>query len=76
MSGRINGMERLGDGHYVTTYVDVCRNCKGKGTVTLSSYYSTGSSRERVTECTVCEGTGRVVVSKEIHIKVEPYKTT
>lgn len=63
MSGKINKINRLGDGHYLTSYVDVCRNCKGTGTISGS-------------KCAVCQGTGRVVVSKEIHIKVEPYKTT
>ncbi|MDX9907091.1 MAG: hypothetical protein RBS55_10935 [Bacteroidales bacterium] len=72
MTKRTNRIERLADGHYMTTYVDVCRNCTGSG----------GQGRQFVSGqrtwdwCPICEGSGRVVVTKEIHIKVEPYKTT
>lgn len=68
----MNKTERLGDGRYVTQYVDVCRNCRGVGTVdNLSCYTHSGA----LLTCPVCDGSGRVFIRKEISVKIEPYKS-
>lgn len=69
--GYRNGIQRLGDGHYLTRYIDKCRNCLGCGSVDRQN---TGISPEASVTCPVCQGSGQVVVKKEIKITVEPYR--
>jgi DnaJ-class molecular chaperone len=67
-----NGIERKGDGHYLTRYIDVCRNCKGSGKV---ANLCRCTPQEAVVTCPVCVGSGRVIVVKDIIITVEPYNS-
>lgn len=57
----------LGPGHYKFTYVDLCRNCAGKGVLVPED------RTIRPIECNVCEGAGRVIVTKLIQVIVKPY---
>ena len=68
----INRMERLGDGKYRTQYVDVCRNCGGTGLIATTKTFI--EPQEAEIKCTVCDGSGRVFIRKEISVTIEPYK--
>ncbi len=69
---RVNHIERMSDGHYVTQYVDVCRECKGLGGV---EHRPDLTARRMMVTCPVCQGSGRVFIRKEIKVTVEPYKS-
>ncbi len=61
-----NGTQRVADGHYINESIDVCRGCLGTGTVPGFPDYA----------CQTCDGTGKVLVSKDIQITVKPFKPT
>lgn len=67
---RNNCIEKLGDKHYLTRYVDICRNCKGGGRVANLCHCA---PTESIITCPVCGGSGRVVICKDISVTVEPY---
>ena len=68
-TGTIN---RIATGHYITTYIDICRNCKGTGQCLAREPREDDVAVEI---CPVCEGSGRVVVTKEVKSTVKPYET-
>lgn len=54
--------------------IEICRNCGGKGVVAIEKKGLFPSLRGTgVTECDVCDGTGRVTVTKDVTITVESY---
>lgn len=68
----INQIRRVGEGLYINRYVDVCRNCKGDGRVTAAAYTCADTPAEPCL-CPLCGGTGRVIITKEITVRIEPY---
>ena len=50
---------RKGAGKYLVESIDACRNCRGSGTVDGDF-------------CQVCAGQGRVKISKDITVEIEP----
>lgn len=55
---------RQQDGSYEQQYVDVCRHCRGKGEIIISDGYAQ--------KCSVCEGSGRVMIFKTITVLIQP----
>lgn len=51
------------DGSYEQQYVDVCRNCRGKGKIVTSEHL--------LTQCPVCEGSGKVMIFKTITVIIQ-----
>ncbi len=49
--------------------IEICRNCGGTGSVTIKGLLL----GRRVKDCDVCDGTGRVTVTKDVTITVESY---
>ncbi len=60
----------LGDKHYILEYIDVCRNCNGSGFPSMESLHHSKESNI----CTICKGSGRVVLKKEIKVELTPFK--
>jgi len=60
-----NGTQQIAPGKYVNESIDVCRGCKGTGI----------SLQDGISECTTCEGSGMVLITKDIQISVKPYKS-
>lgn len=59
---------------YVYPHVELCRNCEGKGFNMVDTAPILMGKGEIVKEsCTVCEGTGRVIVSRIIETTVIPF---
>lgn len=56
-----NSFNKIGSGHYISRYMAICRPCKG------------GGLDDHQMVCRICKGAGRVIIQKEIFIKVEPY---
>ena len=54
--------------------IEICKKCGGTGTD--YEYHIHDILRQEATEvqCAVCDGSGRVYVSKITHITVEPFK--
>ena len=56
--------------------IEICRNCGGMGVVEIEKKGLFSAMRGTgVTECDVCDGTGRVTVTKEVTITVSSYGT-
>jgi DnaJ-class molecular chaperone len=64
----VNKFERISAKHYRSTYVAICRNCKGSGHIISDE---PGGCIED--PCPICSNSGRVVITKEIYINVEPF---
>jgi len=54
--------------------VELCKDCEGSGIKYTYHKYDILHSEPTEVTCTTCEGTGRVIVSKKIEIRVEPFK--
>lgn len=52
---------RIDDGHYKVELIDACRNCLGEGK--FKDDY----------QCPVCRGNGRVKITKDITVSIEPF---
>ena len=53
--------------------IEICRNCGGSGEVEKEGVLSVlGGYRFDV--CPVCEGSGRVTVTRDVTVTVEPYR--
>ena len=61
------GTTRIDAYHYIAHYADVCRNCNGTGTVNPNQLPD-----ENKICWWKCKGSGRVKVTKDITISVEP----
>lgn len=56
---------------YIHPHVEICRNCGGNGFNMVDSDPILMGKGEIVRrECEVCDGSGRVIVSREVTIKV------
>jgi len=59
---------RTGQNTYQNVFIDVCRNCRGDGMITLLI----GVGCSTLVQCPVCKGKGDVKVTKKIEVIVEP----
>lgn len=55
--------KRIDAGHYKVELIDACRNCKGIGTL------------DGFNDCPVCNGQGRVKITKDITVSLEPFQS-
>ncbi len=65
MNNRVKAI-RQPDGTYEQRYVDICRNCYGKGKILLAI-------PPIIDICPVCKGSGRVEIVKQIHVSIVPF---
>ena len=68
-------MEKQKD--YEFTGIEICRNCQGSGTVNPGKEWVDaflGRFRKSGGQCPVCEGSGRIVKTRNISIKITPFK--
>lgn len=56
--------------NYNKENIEVCRNCKGVGTVYASNL---DAEEEKPYKCPVCDGGGRIKKTLKIEIIIEPY---
>lgn len=54
----------------------ICRRCHGTGTVTVYELKDVRRLYPQTKVCPLCKGSGRVVISGEVHKNVEPYEPT
>lgn len=58
--------------------IEICRNCQGSGTVDPGKEWADAFlgrfSKRASGQCPVCEGSGRVVKTRNISIKITPFK--
>ena len=56
--------------------IEICRNCPGSGTVDPLKDWGTFLNRFKNpnVRCPICEGSGRVVKTRSISIKITPFK--
>lgn len=54
---------------FVHPYVQCCKNCHGLGVI----YGTNRNGKYDRKICTLCKGSGRVRISKQITIKIEAY---
>jgi DnaJ-class molecular chaperone len=57
--------KRIDAKHYEVKSTDYCRNCVGEGLIN-------GEQRDT---CPVCEGWGKVVITKDIRVSIAPAAT-
>lgn len=67
-------MEKQKD--YEFTGIEICRNCQGSGTVDSGKEWVDvfGRFRNDGRRCPVCEGSGRIVKTRNISIRITPFK--
>lgn len=60
---------------YMHATVELCRDCSGWGKKTIYQQWDRLHQHPNDVVCELCEGSGRVVVSKKIEVTVVAFKT-
>lgn len=60
---------------YQHPVIEICRDCKGEGQRDFYHEYDVLMMHPEFKRCPTCEGSGRVVVSKNIEVTVVAFKT-
>ena len=58
---------------YIPKRISICRKCRGTGVMTTYHEDDTLQRNPKHCTCSQCGGSGRVIISGEINIKIEAY---
>lgn len=61
---------------YIHGVVEICRDCGGHGKRTQYPQWDRLHQHPSTLVCELCEGTGRVIVSKKIEVTVVAFKNS
>ncbi|SDC53557.1 hypothetical protein [Williamwhitmania taraxaci] len=60
--------------NFSSTTTQLCGECNGEGKVWKAGTKTHGEDHSRYVECTLCSGTGMLVVTKDTTVTITPHK--